>query len=299
MSAANILVVDDEPFNLDIIAEFLDGADYALRMALSAEEAWAVLISPDSDFDLVVLDRMMPGMDGMALLRKIKAEPRLSDLPVVMQTAAASPDQVREGLEAGAFYYLTKPFEPEALQTIIRTALADMRVRRELRGSLSSQAMALRLMRDATFEVRTLDEAQALAALVAQVCRPPDAVALGLSELLVNGVEHGNLGISFDEKTRLRETDTWELEVQRRLELPENRDKRVRLRIRRMVAGWTFEVCDEGAGFDWPRYLDFDPERAFSPNGRGIALSRQIAFSSLDYFAPGNRVLATVNDDGI
>ncbi len=66
------------------------------------------------------------------------------------------------------------------------------------------------------------------------------------------------------------------------------------LRVRGEPTRWIFEITDEGEGFDWRRFLDFDPERAFAPNGRGIALSRQLSFSSLTYIPPGNRVVVAV-----
>ena len=65
MSKAKILVVDDEPFNLDIVGEYLDEMDFNLVMVESGEAAWDELCTPDSNFDLVLLDRMMPGMDGI------------------------------------------------------------------------------------------------------------------------------------------------------------------------------------------------------------------------------------------
>lgn len=294
MSKARILVVDDEPFNLDIVAEYLDEMDFDLVMVESGEAAWAELERPDSAFDLVLLDRMMPGTDGMMLLRRIKADERLGAIPVIMQTAATSPEQVREGLAAGAFYYLTKPFEGEALQTIIRSALDDMRVRRELRASLADHENALGCITEGSFSIRTLEEARALASFVALLGAQPETLAMGLSELLVNGVEHGNLGIDFAEKSRLREADCWEEEVTRRLALDANRDKTVRLRIWGDDTRWIFEIRDDGPGFDWRRFLDFDPERAFAPNGRGIALSRQLSFVSLTYLPPGNQVVVTV-----
>ena len=67
-----------------------------------------------------------------------------------------------------------------------------------------------------------------------------------------------------------------------------------RLRVLRDEERWVFEIADDGPGFDWRRFLDFDPERAFAPNGRGIALSRQLSFSSLTYIPPGNVVIVTV-----
>lgn len=294
MSKVSILVVDDEPFNLDIVAEYLDEMDFDLVMVESGEAAWVELSRSDSSFDLVLLDRMMPGMDGIMLLKKIKADDRLRSIPVIMQTAATSPEQVREGLAAGAFYYLTKPFEGEALQTIIRSALDYMRVRRELKASLADHEHALACLTEGSFSIRTLEEARALASFIALLGAQPETLAMGLSELLVNGVEHGNLGIDFAEKSRLREADRWEEEVARRLALDENRGKSVRLRVRGDDSRWTFEIHDDGPGFDWRRFLDFDPERAFAPNGRGIALSRQLSFASLTYLPPGNQVVVTV-----
>lgn len=294
MSKAKILVVDDEPFNLDIVGEYLDEMGFDLMMVDSGEAAWEALRQPDSRFDLVLLDRMMPGMDGISVLRLIKGDERLRSIPVIMQTAATSPEQVREGLAAGAFYYLTKPFEGEALQTIIRSALDDMRQRRELTASLADQAQAFRCIKEGEFRIRTLEEARVLATFIALLGPQPDTLAMGLSELLVNGVEHGNLGIEFAEKSRLRETDCWEEEVARRLALPENQSKVVRLRVRGDDSRWVFEIRDDGEGFDWRKFLDFDPERAFAPNGRGIALSRQLAFASLTYLPPGNQVVVTV-----
>lgn len=294
MSRARILVVDDEPFNLDIVAEYLDEMDFDLVMVESGDAAWEALGDREREFDLVLLDRMMPGMDGIMLLRKIKADERLSSIPVIMQTAATSPEQVREGLAAGAFYYLTKPFEGEALQTIIRSALDDMRVRRELRASLNDHAKAMNCMTEGAFSIRTLDEARNLASFVALLGPQPETLAMGLCELLVNGVEHGNLGIDFAEKSRLREEDRWEDEVAHRLALAENRNKSVRLKVWGDDSRWVFEIRDDGPGFDWRRFLDFDPERAFAPNGRGIALSRQLSFTSLTYLPPGNQVVVTV-----
>lgn len=294
MSMAKILVVDDEPFNLDIVAEYLDEMDFELVMVESGEAAWAELEQPDSTFDLVLLDRMMPGMDGIQVLTRMKADPRLHSIPVIMQTAATSPEQIREGLAAGAFYYLTKPFEGEALQTIIRSALDDMRTRRELNANLADHAVALGFLGEGEFVIRTLDEAHKLASFVALLGPQPETLAMGLSELLVNGIEHGNLGIDFAEKSRLREADRWEDEVDRRLALPENQKRVVRLRVLRDEDRWVFEISDDGPGFDWRRFLDFDRERAFAPNGRGIALSRQLSFSSLTYIPPGNVVIVTV-----
>lgn len=124
MTQRHILVVDDEPLNLEIIAEFLADEGYLLDLVASAERAWECL-EANASYDLAILDRMMPGMSGMDLLKKMKADSRFCAIPVIMQTAACNPQQIKEGIEAGAFYYLSKPFELETLSAIIDAALAD------------------------------------------------------------------------------------------------------------------------------------------------------------------------------
>src|SRR5512146_991995 len=107
---ASLIVVDDEPINLEIIGEYLMDTGYRLSLFEDPVKAWKALEANPDEFDLVVMDRMMPRLDGMALLKLIKGDSRTRHLPVIMQTAAGSPDQVSEGLAAGAYYYLTKPF---------------------------------------------------------------------------------------------------------------------------------------------------------------------------------------------
>jgi Histidine kinase-like ATPase domain len=144
------------------------------------------------------------------------------------------------------------------------------------------------------FECRTLDEAQMLAGLLAQLSAEPRVAVVGLFELLANAVEHGNLGIDCKLKSELLRSERWLLELRRRQQLPEYRDRLVRVEIER--TGDELAVCvrDEGEGFDFARYLELDPTRAFEPNGRGIALARLMSFRSLSYEAPGNVARATL-----
>lgn len=289
MATPRLLVVDDEPFNLEIIGEYLDGAGVDLDTAENGERAWAML-EGGNNYSAVLLDRMMPVLDGMSLLRRIKRDDRFLSLPVIMQTAAGSSDQVREGLAAGAYYYLVKPYERDALLSIVRSALADNDNRYRMQQQLAEHASAPQMLTAGEFAFRTIEEAGILAAFLAQTCPDPEKAVLGLSELLINGVEHGNLGISYAEKSRLRREDCWNEEVRLRLALPENLGKRVRASVIRKAEGVVVRIVDEGNGFDWQKYLDFDPERAFDPNGRGIALTRLSGFATLDYEGCGNAV---------
>jgi CheY-like chemotaxis protein len=292
MSRWHLLAVDDEPLNLEIMREYLDDPRIDLDLVPNAERAWQRLQEAKSPYHLTILDRMMPGMNGIELLRRMKADPRFRAIPVVMQTAAASPEQVREGIEAGAYYYLTKPYEPAALLAIVRCALADVEEHAAAVQRIAHQAETLRLIEQAEFRFRSLDDAGRLAGLLASLCPAPEAAALGLTELLVNAIEHGNLGISYAEKVALKRADAWEEEIARRLALPENRDKAAHVSVRRLPREIVFHIRDAGSGFDWNRYLDFDPVRAFDPNGRGIAMARTMSFSRLEFLGSGNEVVA-------
>jgi CheY-like chemotaxis protein len=288
-----LLVVDDEAVNCEIIAEYLEAEDCSLTMASDGGQALDLLHAADAAFDAVVLDRMMPGIDGIEVLRQIKATPGLRSLPVILQTAAAGREQVAEGLKLGAYYYLTKPYHRDALVAVVRAALADTAQRRDLARRIEESRAVMALIERGTFQFRTLEDARALAAAFAALCEEPDLAGMGLVELLVNAVEHGNLGITFHEKSELLSAGRWEEEVGVRLQRPENLDKTAELDCWREGACLVFAIRDRGTGFAWERFLSLDETRAFQPNGRGIALARNIAFRTLEYRGCGNEVVVS------
>jgi DNA-binding response OmpR family regulator len=288
---SRVLIVDDDRLNREILVEFLDGEGYELATAEDGEQALAALAAPDQVFDTVLLDRMMPGIDGMEVLRRMKRTPVLRWLPVIMQTAAAAREQVLEGIEAGAFYYLTKPFDMEMLRSLVRSAVESSRIQRDLRAEVEQHRVMIGMMTCASFSIRTPEEARRLAVLVANAAPEPDHAVLGLCELLLNAIEHGNLGLSYDDKSRLRENGTFETEIARRLSLPEYAQRTVTLEFRRNDAAVEVLITDQGDGFDWHPYLEMDAARAFHVNGRGIALARMLSFRSLEYLGKGNQVL--------
>jgi CheY-like chemotaxis protein/anti-sigma regulatory factor (Ser/Thr protein kinase) len=286
-AAPKILVVDDEAFNLDILCEYLEGDGYAVTVAVDGREALDTLaqIGP---VDVMVLDRMMPRMDGMECLSHLKADPRFRDIPVIMQTAAASSEHIRQGIEAGVFYYLTKPYEADVLLSLVRAALTEAGLKASLRREVRQNRQVAGLMQTAAFCFRTLNDARNLAVFLANGFPEPERVVYGLSELLVNAVEHGNLGISYNEKTRLIVEGRWESEVQHRLGLPQYADRYGRLIYEATPESVTVSISDDGAGFNFPDYLEMSPERAIDPNGRGIATARLLSFDSLEYFNGGS-----------
>lgn len=292
---SKLLVVDDEPLNREIISEFLDGSGYELVMAEDGEAAWNVLQhAAEEEFDAVILDRMMPRMDGMTLLKRVKQEARFKTMPVIMQTAAATTEQIAEGLQNGAYYYLTKPYDGRVLSSVVTAALSDRNVLREMQQKAKEELQLFQMMREGAFRFQTLEQARALAPVLATVAADAPAVSLGLLELLVNAVEHGNLGITTAEKTQLLNDGKWEEEIKRRLGALEHKAKFAYVSVKVIGSKAHFVIRDSGPGFNWRRFMDFDPERAFAPNGRGIALARQLSFPDLEFHGNGNEVTFSV-----
>ncbi len=289
-----LLIVDDDPFAQEVISEFLDGQGYQLVVASCGEEAWDKLQAEPDKFDAVLLDRVMPGIDGLEVLQRIKQSEELKLLPVIMQTAASAPAQVAEVLRAGAYYCLAKPFVPGEIRAVVATALRDRVERITETRDAEYRLLALNHLDEAHFTFRTTEEARALAVLLACLCPSRATAQMGLLELMLNAIEHGNLGITYDEKTRLIAEDRLQAEIKRRLSLPEYAEKIATVQFRRAGKTLSFTIKDEGQGFDWKPFLEMSMDRLMENHGRGIAISRRVSFSRLEYRDSGNCAEATI-----
>ena len=116
-----ILVVEDEPAILELVAVNLRHAGFQVVRATSAEEGETVIRHELPD--LLVLDWMLPGQSGVGLARKLRADERTRELPIIMLTARVHEEDKIQGLEAGADDYVTKPFSPKELVARIRAVL--------------------------------------------------------------------------------------------------------------------------------------------------------------------------------
>jgi DNA-binding response OmpR family regulator/anti-sigma regulatory factor (Ser/Thr protein kinase) len=290
-----VLAVDDDALMRLVLEDNLSEAGFEVLLAEDGEIAWQLLQENSERIECLVLDRMMPNLDGMGLLLRAKADERFKHLPVIFETAAGEPEDMTEGIAAGAYYYLVKPFNSDLLITLVRSAVEAFRNIRGRENAAAEQETAYRSLREAAFEIRTIDEVHALAPLLARLFPDPGRVNLGIIELLINAVEHGNLGINYGEKTRLVLDDNWRAEVERRLAMSEYADKRVYVHFLRDPHNVRLSIRDQGAGFDWRKYLSISADRALDPHGRGIAMSRMISFDNIEYVGNGNQVDATIS----
>lgn len=121
MSRGKILTVDDEEDILELLRFNLEREGYQVSGATSGEEA--LRIARTKPVDLMVLDLMLPGMDGLDVTRKIKNDPKIAHIPIIMLTAKGEEADIVTGLELGASDYITKPFSPRILIARIKSVL--------------------------------------------------------------------------------------------------------------------------------------------------------------------------------
>ncbi len=120
-NAATILVADDTPDNLVVMNDLLKDS-YRVRVANNGERTLKLAQSGDP-VDLILLDVMMPGMDGYEVCSRLKADPRTRDIPVIFLTAKSDVEDERHGLELGAVDYITKPISPPIVMARVKTQL--------------------------------------------------------------------------------------------------------------------------------------------------------------------------------
>ena len=137
-----ILAVDDVPTNLEILKVRLEAQGYEVVTAADGEEA--LQRAREVEPDLVLLDIMMPKLDGISVLRQLKQETAERFIPVILVTAKADTDDIVNGLEAGGDDYLTKPFEQAALLARVRSLLRT----KDLHDTVHQQAAQLRQQSD-------------------------------------------------------------------------------------------------------------------------------------------------------
>lgn len=118
-----ILIVDDVVENIQVAMNFLKEESYNFSFALNGEDAIALIQETPKKFDLILLDIMMPGIDGFAVCSRIKSMPEAYDIPIIFLTAKVDVDSINQGFALGAVDYISKPFHAEELIARVRNHL--------------------------------------------------------------------------------------------------------------------------------------------------------------------------------
>jgi signal transduction histidine kinase len=148
----NVLLVDDNPTNLRVLAAALQGQGWRILMATDGESAieQAEYVHPD----LVLLDIMMPGIDGFETCQRLKSNSSLVDVPIIFMTALSESDQKVKGLELGAVDYITKPFQQNEVIARVKLHLQLSSLRHNLEQQVQERTLAL------TQSIQQLQQAQ-------------------------------------------------------------------------------------------------------------------------------------------
>ncbi len=125
MSKETILIVDDTDTNIEVLSELLDN-EYEIMVALDG--AFAIEIANDDKPDLILLDIMMPNMDGYEVCRVLKESDRTKDIPIIFITAKTDEESIEKAYDVGGIDYITKPFKPKELFARVKTQLKMQRL---------------------------------------------------------------------------------------------------------------------------------------------------------------------------
>ncbi|GAB5562478.1 MAG: hybrid sensor histidine kinase/response regulator [Synoicihabitans sp.] len=174
-----ILIVDDTPANLSVLVQCLGDAGHHILVA--EDGAAALELMQLRQPDLVLLDVMMPGIDGFETCRKIKAAPRTADIPVIFMTALTDTKEKLQGFEAGAVDYITKPIQHEEALARVKTHLELRQLQRRLESELE---LKQRFMRIASHDLRNpLCLTKFSTALARRKLQDPSIVTAQLDEI--------------------------------------------------------------------------------------------------------------------
>ena len=287
---STVLLIQDEEVTEDL-RKILSREGYQAVTATSDLEIEATVVERGEEIKVILLDWSSRKMEPQRLLAWMSNTERLEHTEVIVHSLHSKPAEIEEAIQGGAFYFLSPTFEPAQLRAILSAARSSRKLKRELAQRIADTEDAFRLLGSGTFYLRTRRQAELLAVQLGSACDDP-LMGIGLLELLLNAVEHGNLGITYEEKSTFLAAKQFEEEIDRRLSLPPYCERRVEIRMRRLKRSLRVSIIDQGEGFDFERYMIMTPERMFDSHGRGVLIASNSL--ELSYVPPGNRVDVTI-----
>ena len=289
----NVLIVDDQKPVRDFFEDVLQESGFDILTANDGQQAIELYRAHRPSFTLT--DISMPGMNGLDLLRQIKeCNP---EAVVMLMTGAGNEAFAIEALRGGAVNYFNKPVDVnELINTLNRYASLATGYDYEhyTREFLQAERLNLVLSND-------LNRLNHVVQMIVNHCRAifPTSelytLRFGLYEMLVNAIEHGNLGITYEEKSQALEDNVLSKLMMDRGQDPEREERHVEVVCEITPRGFQCTIEDQGEGFDHSIYSSApDPAALFekmggSLHGRGIILTL-LQFDRVEFSAKGNRV---------
>ncbi|MBN2519451.1 MAG: response regulator [Bacteroidales bacterium] len=239
---------------------------------------------------LIISDIQMPGMSGIEMLQKIRE--MKSEVIFVVMTFFDSEEWAIKALNAGANNYLKKPINKDKLVHLLKkyyTIAQSRTASRDINNMIVNKEFVLKF-KSSIEVVPVIVEYLIKESGIANYMMNTAGIELGLNEIITNSVEHGNLGITYDEKSNALNKGTYEKLYIERLTNNILSEKSVTIKFKTDEKHFEWEITDEGEGFEWKKVPDpivEDNKEGF--HGRGIFLSR-FQFDEMEYLGKGNIV---------
>ena len=286
-----ILIVEDDLASSEMLRLSLEKEGYTCYMAYNGNQA--LEMHTEHKPDLIISDVRMPEMDGIELLERLRSIEEESIIIIV--TGHSNEGLALRSLELGANNYIKKPISLSELKLIIRrysNILESKSMSKQLPELIEDRTLTLQLPTNTHIIASVIDYFQDKIGYF-YTAKQLFQIELGLTELITNAIEHGNLAISKEDKSLALKDNTLECLYEERL-----KDKTLAERTATIVFKQTKTYCswlitDQGKGFSWkslpnPTHLSHIGEL----HGRGVFLSK-LQFDELEYFGTGNSVLVT------
>lgn len=282
-----ILVADDEPSIRKILHKLLDRHGYETLEASNGLEA--LKIFEEKKPDIVISDIRMPEMNGLDLLRAIK---RISpEACVTIMTGFGTEEVAIEAIRSGACNYFKKPFQASELLYAIG-ALAELVMHRKREvvdfSTVSSETRICHVGNDVNQVYPLIQE---LTRTLQGFPYDVESIQIGLLEIITNAIEHGNLGITFQEKQEALKRGTFDELYRTKQASDPASGKIVEIGYEFSPSEVRYTITDSGGGFDWKNLPDSrDPKNIMETSGRGIIMTR-LLMDEVSFNEAGNSVV--------
>ncbi len=284
---ARVLIVDDQEVLRNLLAKFMVKAGFEPIEAPNGKKG--VELYKMTRPSVVLSDIMMPEMDGLALLREIKQVDK--DAVVILMTGYGNEDILLEALRGGAVNFFKKPFDFTEIIEVVRSVV---RHREQIDPTpfysphLTRETKLFEITADDSYVQPIINQ---IALQVGSLVPDSEIINLkiGMEEMIKNAAEHGNLGITFEEKNKALEAGTFGELLQSKLAQGTNAKKRITVSPELSPDNLTVAIRDEGEGFDWRALPELSAETLLKCNGRGIFLTK-IYYDEVRYNNAGNEV---------
>lgn len=285
-----ILVVEDDSGTRKLMTMVLQGQGHETISASDGVEGLKAFKSLQPD--VVFADIKMPNMDGLEMLERIRKFD--SNALVIINSTLDSPQYTLKALGLKANDYLVKPFKKKDIIDILAkySGILENRTRtREVYGFILQRDLEMEISNQLNLVDKIVDRLM-LETEHAIPVQDRLGIHLCLVEVLVNAIEHGNLQISYEEKTQSLDSasDDWQKLIETRSKSMPYKDRRIHLDFHMNKERCEWVITDQGPGFDWKNLPDpYDPENLLSSHGRGIMLTR-LQFDECSFLGSGNQV---------